>query len=190
MNTSSESQIVVITLGQVGGKDLNVLSIPRCQVETQNYSQLMDMLGSENLPGGAGLARMMGSVTFTFGGYESDPREIYEIQEVRDFCLGLNEVWPYLLYFASLDDPTLSAIAWCFLPNLLASKRPDQPGIVWVASKKSDVKSFLKAGIEHMVGLCRRADLPEWKICARVQAVREYFTASNLSSLYSTFSEE
>jgi len=183
MKTLNESQIVVITVGRVEGRDINILSIPRRQVESLDYSNLLEMLAPENLPSGAGLARMMGSLTFTFGGYDSDPGEIYEIQEIRDYCLGLNEVWPYLLYFASLDNPTLSAISWCFLPNLLASRNPGRPGVVTVASMETDVASFTESGIEHMVWLCRRANMPAWRICARVQAVREYFNQTNNNSL-------
>jgi hypothetical protein len=35
----------------------------------------------------------------TFGGYDDDVREIYEIPEIRDWCIKAIEKYPYLFYF-------------------------------------------------------------------------------------------
>ena len=35
----------------------------------------------------------------TFGGYDDDVREIYEIPEIRDWCLKAIKKYPYLFYF-------------------------------------------------------------------------------------------
>ena len=47
-------------------------------------------------------ASLRGKVALSFGGYDDDPRELYQIPEVRRFCEGFlthrpEKVWPYLV---------------------------------------------------------------------------------------------
>ena len=52
-------------------------------------------------------------VELLFFGYDADPRELYEIPEVRRFCQLLDHKFPYWFYFASRNTDTLKAFTYC-----------------------------------------------------------------------------
>lgn len=58
-------------------------------------------------------------VDIAFHGYDADPRELFEIPEVRGFVAALDGAFPYWLYFLSREYTGLQAIAFCFLPPYL-----------------------------------------------------------------------
>ncbi|MGH7309941.1 MAG: chlororespiratory reduction 6 domain-containing protein [Candidatus Rokuibacteriota bacterium] len=58
-------------------------------------------------------------VDMAFQGYDADPRELFEIPEVRRFVAALDDAFPYWLYFLSREYMGLQAIAFCFLPPYL-----------------------------------------------------------------------
>jgi hypothetical protein len=52
-------------------------------------------------------------------GYNTDPREVYEIPEVRDYWRKLQDQSPTLLFFAASAHPSaLQAIFACIAPRL------------------------------------------------------------------------
>jgi hypothetical protein len=54
-----------------------------------------------------------GRVDIGFEGWDDDPRELYEIPEVRTFLQRLDTEWPYWLYFLSTDLQTLRMVTLC-----------------------------------------------------------------------------
>lgn len=61
-------------------------------------------------------------VDIAFHGYDNDPRELFEITEVRSFVYALDAEFPYWLYFLTLGGFGLQAIAFCFLPPFLTEE--------------------------------------------------------------------
>ena len=57
--------------------------------------------------------RYRGRVDLSFDGYSNDPRELYEIPEVRRFCKKLDEAFPYWFYFLSTERVMLRVVASC-----------------------------------------------------------------------------
>ena len=45
--------------------------------------------------------RFQGRVEIGFHGYDADPREVYEIPEIRRFCRKLDKSFPYLVLFSA-----------------------------------------------------------------------------------------
>lgn len=54
-------------------------------------------------------------VDIRFDGFDEDPRELWEIPEVRSFVERLDEQFPFWLYFMSRHGTGLIAILRCFL---------------------------------------------------------------------------
>lgn len=56
-----------------------------------------------------------GKIEISFYGYDRDPRELYEIKEVRDYVPSLCNALPELLFFIRTQQPTnaLKALALC-----------------------------------------------------------------------------
>ena len=71
------------------------------------------------------IERHRARVDLAFHGYSNDPRELYDIPEVRRFCAKLDDAFPYSFYFLSTEGVTLGLIACC-----LCSVTKLRPGVV------------------------------------------------------------
>ena len=89
--------------------------VSRREVEA---GDLTEILGSLNhLISTVDIARKYRErVDISFEGYDDDRRELWEIQEIRDFVYRLDEQFPYWLFFLDKKLPGLHCLAWCFLP--------------------------------------------------------------------------
>jgi hypothetical protein len=54
-----------------------------------------------------------GQMGLSFQGYDNDPRELYEIPEIRRYLAMLDRNFPYWFYFHSTTDDTLKMLAFC-----------------------------------------------------------------------------
>jgi hypothetical protein len=61
--------------------------------------------------------RAEGTVTLIFDGYDSDPRELDAIPEVRAWFATLFKAWPYWSFFANRTDQTVALIISLLLPG-------------------------------------------------------------------------
>ena len=84
----------------------------RAEVDTVDVSRTAAVL-SRVLADRSTVQRYRGRVDLSFYGYSNDPRELYEIPEVRRFCEKLDEAFPYWFYFLSTEGVTLEVIASC-----------------------------------------------------------------------------
>lgn len=60
-------------------------------------------------------ASTMGKIELSFFGYDDDPRELFEIPEVRDYVKALDAIFPELFFFAVPEEPasTLRLFGLC-----------------------------------------------------------------------------
>ena len=84
----------------------------RAEVETADVSRTAAVL-SRVLADRSAVQRYRGRVDLSFDGYSNDPRELYEIPEVRRFCKKLDEAFPYWFYFLSTESVMLRVVASC-----------------------------------------------------------------------------
>ena len=86
--------------------------VVRAEVETADVSRTAAVL-SRVLADRSSVRRYRGRVDLSFDGYSNDPRELYEIPEVRRFCKKLDESFPYWFYFLSTEGVMLMVVASC-----------------------------------------------------------------------------
>ena len=86
--------------------------VDRSEVETGDVSQTAMVL-SRVLADGDAVEWSRGRVDIAFLGYAEDPRELYDIPEIRRFCSSLDAAFPYWFYFLPTDSVTLGLIACC-----------------------------------------------------------------------------
>ena len=93
--------------------DIIILEFSRANVEAgligDALDRLMTLSDSE-----AHSRKFTQSVVFTFGGYADDPRELCEIQEVRDFMRALHAEWAYWGHFLA-PMPEIIALLYTLL---------------------------------------------------------------------------
>ena len=87
--------------------DLIFYQFSRSKVERGDFGHFLSLYAPDKLPTGRRLREMMNRFVFCIEGYDSDPREIHLIPEVRRFYSAFHEAWPYWLYFCNLDVDTL-----------------------------------------------------------------------------------
>jgi hypothetical protein len=58
-------------------------------------------------------------VDIAFHGYDTDPRELWEIVEVRSYVFVLDRDFPYWLFFLSKHHTGLQSVLRCLLPPFL-----------------------------------------------------------------------
>lgn len=61
-------------------------------------------------------------VDLGFSGYDEDSREMFEIQEVRDFIYKLDAEFPFWLFFLTKFGTGLQCIFLCLMPPYLAEE--------------------------------------------------------------------
>lgn len=146
----------------------------REKVERGDFSAFLSRFGTDQLPTGSALARMLGSMAFAVEGYDADPREIYAIPAVRKFYGAFHRAWPYWLYFCDLNQDSLKTMVLCCLPSLGTVARHGRP-IVGVGLNPLELLRWVAADFLPMNDLCDRAGLSERAVYDRSKAVFEYF---------------
>jgi hypothetical protein len=92
-----------------------------------------------------------GRITLIFEGFDDDPRDVWNIPEIRRYIEKLDEQFPYWFYFADLDAHTLKVLALCLcrVVKVGNGSTPDP----------EDLKHFLASHVIALNILCDRFDL-------------------------------
>ena len=111
--------------------------------------------------------RYKGSLVFTFGGYDNDNREVYEIEKLRKFVYRLNSEWPYWMWF--LDNETSNQFALIF--NCLAEVGVIREGgkVATFFKSLDQVKSIFEDQVERSLPLFDTYKIPreEYMACMK-----------------------
>jgi hypothetical protein len=103
--------------------------IDRAVVESQDVDAALAVLAT--LCASADDARAnRNCMQLVVSGYETDPRALWQVPEVRAYLRSLTRRWPYWLHFVSKIDDSLSILLLCLM-DPAAPKRPlELPGNV------------------------------------------------------------
>ncbi|MDD5299718.1 MAG: DUF4365 and DUF1817 domain-containing protein [Gallionella sp.] len=87
-----------------------------------------------------------GKIEFTFSGYDDDPREVFEIEEVRQYVALLEQAIPNLLFFAAADSArsSLRIIGLCLTGVSWESDRSTRQVTRRVIIETKGVAQFLE----------------------------------------------
>ena len=154
--------------------DLICYQFSRDRVEAGDAKDFLSRFGKHRVPVGKQLQGMMNSLALMIDGYDTDPREIYAIPEVRSFYKQLWERWPYWLFFCNLDTENLMMMVMCCLESLDALKVKGQEQVK-VSIDPLEVVRFISGGFVPMNEMCERAGMSGRQIFDRTKAVFGYF---------------
>lgn len=105
--------IFVITRQQIEAEDLeSSLEFLRSLVPSDNPQRIWSHKGRLSL---------------VISGYDADPRELFEIPEVRRYLRSIDEHWPFWLFFLNQADESIKVVAAC-----LASTEEVAPGLAHI----------------------------------------------------------
>lgn len=90
-----------------------------------------------------------GKVEISFDGYDSDERELWEIQEVRDYVKTMAAAAPEILFFASIDkhSTTLSTIVFCVTDTFKGEIVDDDE--VEIFHNKQQISQFVVSNLDQ-----------------------------------------
>jgi hypothetical protein len=93
------------------------LIISRAEVEAGELQGPLSVL--QQLATRDAALQFMEGVAIAIDGYNDDPRQLFEIPEVRDYVGKLDAGFPYWLFFLTKTSESLWMILLCFVPPCL-----------------------------------------------------------------------
>lgn len=97
------------------------LLVSKEEVIAQDCSQVLLALKSLlDSPEKAAMFRE--NVDIGFSGYDEDSRELFEIEEVRNFVYKLNDAFPFWLFFLTKFGTGLQCVFLCLMPPFLTEE--------------------------------------------------------------------
>lgn len=154
--------------------DLIVFSFSNDSVRNLNFTPFLKVYGPQNLPSGPRLKAMQGKLLIAVEGYDDHPGELYEFPEVRQFYRKFYEVFPYWLFFVSLQTDCLKVMELSLLKSLTALKRD---GSTQVHVEYDPVELVRQIGQQFLTMnlMCEQAEMTEEEIYNLSRDVFHFF---------------
>lgn len=92
-------------------QDNNIIHwvITKEDIKNNNYSKILKLLKILSDEG----IRSRGKLGISFYGYDNNPKDVYEINEIRNYVKKLFNKYPYIFYFLTNYDNSLTVIFLC-----------------------------------------------------------------------------
>jgi hypothetical protein len=97
--------------------DLIVLMFSRRQVETCDVDEPLGLLRSLAADRRTAI-EFWGRISLVIDGYNDDPRELFEIPEVRAYIKCLDLAWPYWFFLLSQIDESIKLLESCLCDTI------------------------------------------------------------------------
>ena len=94
-----------------------VLMFSRSQVETCNVDEPLQLLRRITADRRTAID-FCGRISLVVDGYNDDPRELFEIPEVRSYLARLDQAWPYWFFFLSQADESIKLLESCLCDTI------------------------------------------------------------------------
>lgn len=98
-----------------------------------------------------------GRISLVIDGYNADPRELFEIEEVRRYIQQLDALWPYWFFFLSQADDSIKVIESCLCDSIEVV-----PGVTSIDTEQ--LNGCLTRHFSALNSYCEALNLPESKI--------------------------
>ena len=149
----SEGQIKIEDLISAGINHLNI-TISKESVLNNDFTEPMSIL-RQLISSKSVIEYFRERVDISFDGYDNAREELYEITEVRNYVSGLDNLFPYWLYFLTKNGGGLLVIIKCFLLPFLKPEAEQK-----INGKK--LQDYLEnRGFLAMNHLCELANISE-----------------------------
>ena len=135
--------------------DLRTVVIQRNQIETYQalvFTEPLHLLTNN----WEGLKAQLQTIQFLVSGYDNDPCELHEIEDVKLFMEYFNRECPFWLYFAQLDEQGSNAWMIRCLCALGETSRDDE-GEVVVSLDSDKYLGFTRSQFQHIYTTVKRS---------------------------------
>jgi hypothetical protein len=94
-----------------------ILMFSRRQVETCDMDEPLEFLRSLTADRDVAI-EFCGRISLVVDGYNDDPRELFEVPEVRAYIKRLDQAWPYWFFFLSQADESIKLLESCLCDTI------------------------------------------------------------------------
>jgi hypothetical protein len=98
-----------------------------------------------------------GRISLIIDGYDTDPRELFEIPEVRRYIQQMDALWPYWFFFLSQADDSIKVVESCLCDSIEVV-----PGVTSIDTEQ--LNNCLTRHFSALNHYCESLNLPESKI--------------------------
>lgn len=130
-----------------------ILVLPRPQIEAGNIDEALALL-QKLVSEPEVMLSCCGRVSLVIDGYNDDPRELFEIAEVRAFIQALDARWPYWYFFLSQADDSIKLLESCLCDSIEVV-----PGVNAIDTEQ--LTASLTRHFAALNKLCETINLPE-----------------------------
>lgn len=154
-----EHQHAAITADFIREAGYIAVHVPKEDVKAMKVDVVRDLFDSLKRTKQLALAAQ-GKVAIYFSGYDADPRELFEISEVRMYMPLLDYALPELFFFARTENPghTLPTFALCQVP---IAEKTLQDGLLKLATVGEYLAAFLTRHWPGLNQMTEWLELPE-----------------------------
>lgn len=146
---------------------VGILNVSRDEVLTMDLTSSLEKLQGLTADT-AKVASAKGRLGLVFAGWENDPRELWEIPEVRRYFAALDEEFPYWLWFLMQGQITLSVLLLCPPDKVESDGRTARSSI-----NSQAIKGWFSSHLDSLADLQERHELPEAEVMAVAREVGE-----------------
>jgi len=136
-----------------------ILMFSRRQVETCDIDEPLELLRSLTADRRTAI-EFCGRISLVVDGYNDDPRELFEVPEVRAYIKRLDLAWPYWFFFLSQADESIKLLESCLCETIEVV-----PGVTSIDLDQLDRSLARHFGAMYRLG--EELDLPE-DLCEQV----------------------
>jgi len=144
------------------------IAVPRTDVESGDITYTLDALN--RIRNSRVLSRKyQENIDLSIFGYDEEPRELFELPEVRRWMEKLDRNFPYWLYFLSKDSRSLAFVALCLCDYSIDRQTP----MIEIESKS--LSTFLNKHFPAMNEICHSLGLDETEVFELSNRVAKFF---------------
>ena len=155
--------------------DCIVFLIPKRVVEEQDLDFMLSVL-NKLLVDKHTIRKSKDKVTVGFDGYDDDPREVYEIDPIRDYLQAVTLKFPYWYYFCSKSEHSLWIILMCH-----CRFRKFGPGAAKVETE--DFRKIMASLFINLNEFFEKYNLGEDELKSLSAQIGEYFANQQMPSI-------
>lgn len=138
---------------QPGIRDPVILMIGRAAVEQMDIASVLGQLRLLSATR-EDCALYRGQLSISINGYDTDPRELIDIAEVRAFVIALHSAWPYWAFFLNQLDHSINLWVACLCGD-------EFPGGGQVQIDVQKLRELLIQGFNGLNELFQKHEFPE-----------------------------
>ena len=136
-----------------------ILMFSRRQVEACDVDEPLELLRSLSADRGVAI-EFCGRISLVVDGHNDDPRELFEVPEVRAYLKRLDQAWPYWFFFLSQADESIKLLESCLCETIEVV-----PGVTSIDLDQLDRSLTRHFGAMYRLG--KELDLPK-EVCEEV----------------------